>query len=86
MFPYFSDKILQTSSKNHPIFIFQTSQKKTLPKTPSLGGVPPAEGALVQEQRAATVLHHGVGRGHAREAAAHHDDLGMTEDDRMTMG
>ena len=56
-------------------------------KTPSLGGVPPAEGALVQEQRAATVLHHGVGRGHAREAAAHHDDLqGMTEDDRMTMG
>ena len=28
--PYVSDKILQTSSKNHPIFIFQTSpQKKT---------------------------------------------------------
>ena len=48
-FPYFSDKILQRSSKNHPIFIFQTSQTNFATLTPSLGGVPPAEGALVQE-------------------------------------
>jgi len=91
IYPYFSDfesskglpKIIRFLSSKHP----KKKNFATSPKTPSLGGVPPAEGALVQEQRAATVLHHGVGRGHAREAAAHHDDLqGMTEDDRMTMG
>ena len=40
-----------------------------------LGAVPSAEGGLVQQNGAATKLHHGVGGGHACQAAAYHDHL-----------